>query len=233
MINLLKKFTVILVLFVSLTATVAAQTEYKRDALWAKEINAFAAADKKEFPKRGKILFVGSSSFRAWRTLREDFPDFYIINRGFGGAHLEDVNFYANQIVFPYKPKLIVLYAGENDIAAGKPVDAVFNDFKTFVASVEKNLPKSRLIVVSVKPSPARREFAAKYKQLNALMKTETERDKKHLIFVDVWTPMTDGDDEPKKDIFLGDKIHLNRKGYEIWRETLLPFIETGWKGKF
>lgn len=232
MIKFLKNILPIFALFITLAVTVAAQNDYKRAALWEKEINAFAAADKKDFPKKGKVLFVGSSSIRAWRALKEDFPEFYTINRGFGGSHLEDVNFYASRIVFAYKPKLIVLYAGENDIAAGKPIDAVFDDFKKFVSTVRQKLPKTRLIVVSIKPSPARREFTAKYKQLNDLMKTETERDK-HLLFVDVWTPMLDESGEPKKDIFLGDKLHLNHEGYKIWRETLLPFIKTGVKGSF
>ncbi len=232
MINFLKTATFIVVLLFIFQSNARAQTVYNRASLWEKEIAAFAAADKKEFPKREKILFVGSSSIRGWRTLKEDFPDYYTINRGFGGSHLEDVNFYAAGIVFPYKPKLIVLYAGENDIAAGKSVETVFADFKKFVASDRRNLPKTRLLVISVKPSPARREFTAKYKELNDLMKAETESNK-HLVFVDVWTPMLDETGEPKKDIFLGDKLHMNRGGYKIWRETLFPFIKTGLKNSF
>ena len=232
MINFLKNTIFIFVLFVIFQTGAIAQTAYTRQTLWEKEIAAFAAADKKAFPESNKTLFVGSSSIRGWRTLKEDFPDYYIVNRGFGGSHIEDVIFYAAGIVFPYKPKLIVFYAGENDIAAGKSVDAVFNDFKTFAASVKRKLPKTRLIVVSLKPSPARQEFAAKYKELNALIKTETERDK-NFLFVDVWTPMTNRDGEPKPEIFLADKLHMNREGYKIWRETLAPFIKTGLKKSF
>lgn len=232
MIKFLKNIAFIFVVFAVYQTTAGAQSPYQRANLWQKEIDAFAAADKKDFPKSNKILFVGSSSIRGWRTLKEDFPDLYIVNRGFGGSHLEDVNFYAAQIIFPYKPQLIVLYAGENDIAAGKSIDTVFNDFKTFAASVKQKLPKTRVIVVSLKPSPARKEFTAKYKELNALIKTETERDKRFL-FVDVWTPMLDDSGEPKKEIFLADKLHMNSEGYKIWRETLAPFIKTGLKKSF
>jgi lysophospholipase L1-like esterase len=232
MIKSVKKLFLFLVLLLNLQFVVFAQSDYRRGQLWEKEIAAFAGADKKEFPKKGKILFVGSSSIRGWRSLNVDFPSLYTINRGFGGSHIEDVNFYSPQIIFPYKPKLIVFYAGENDIAAGKSVETVFQDFKNFVALVRKNLPKSRLIVISLKPSPARQEFATKFKQLNNLIKTETEKDK-HLLFVDVWTPMLDADGEPKKNIFLGDRLHMNAEGYKIWRETLSPKIMLGLKGSF
>lgn len=232
MAKFLKKLAFLFVLFVSLQNVVFAQSNYQRSSLWEKEIAAFTAADQKDFPKRGKVLFVGSSSIRGWRTLEKDFPSIYPINRGFGGSHLEDVNFYASQIVFPYKPKLIVLYAGENDLVAGKSVTAVFADFKKFVSLIKKNLPKARVIVISAKPSPARWEFTSKFKELNDLLKTETDENK-NLLFVDVWLPMLDSDGEPRKDIFLGDKLHMNLAGYKIWRETLDPAIKSGLRGSF
>ncbi|MGI8883505.1 MAG: SGNH/GDSL hydrolase family protein [Pyrinomonadaceae bacterium] len=232
MVKLLKKTLLLLIVLLNLQIFAFAQSNYERTNLWEKEIAAFAAADKKESPSKGKVLFVGSSSIRGWRTLREDFPGFYTLNRGFGGSHLEDVNFYAPQIVTPYKPQLIVLYAGENDIVAGKLVEGVYDDYKKFVSIVRKKLPKTRLIFVSLKPSPSRWEFAPKFKELNALIKTHTETDK-HLLFVDVWSPMLDADGEPKKNIFQADNLHLNDEGYRIWRKTLLPFIKTGFKGNF
>jgi lysophospholipase L1-like esterase len=230
--KVLKRTLLFFALLLGLQVVVFGQSEYKRSALWEKEIAAFAAADKKEFPKKGKVLFVGSSSIRGWRTLKKDFPDIYAINRGFGGSHFEDVNHYAEQIVLPYKPKLIVLYAGENDVAAGKTIETVFNDYKRFVSIVHAKLPKTRIIVVSAKPSPSRLAFAAKYKELNSLMKAETEKDKR-LMFVDVWTPMLDETGEPKKEIFQNDRLHMNAEGYKIWRETLLPYLKTGLKGNF
>ncbi|MCU1290830.1 MAG: hypothetical protein JWN60_3059 [Acidobacteria bacterium] len=230
--KVLKRTLLFSALLLGLQVVVFGQSEYKRSALWEKEIAAFAAADKKDFPKKGKVLFVGSSSIRGWRTLKKDFPDIYAINRGFGGSHFEDVNHYAEQIVLPYKPKLIVLYAGENDIAAGKTIETVFNDYKRFVSIVHAKLPKTRIIVVSAKPSPSRLGFAAKYKELNSLMKAETEKDKR-LMFVDVWTPMLDETGEPKKEIFQNDRLHMNAEGYKIWRETLLPYLKTGLKGNF
>lgn len=228
----LKNFFLILVLLCGFGAVGAAQGDYRRAALWEKEITAFAESDKMDFPKTGGVLFVGSSSIRGWRSVGEDYPQFPIVNRGFGGSHLEDVNFYAARIVFPYKPKLIVLYAGENDLAARKSVETVFDDYKKFVRLIHENLPKTRLIFVSLKPSPARWSFTPKFKELNDLIKAETEKDKRAL-FVDVWTPMLGADGESKRDIFLGDRLHMNSAGYEIWRETLFPYIKQGFKGSF
>jgi len=228
----LKKLVFSLLLLFSLQAIAFAQNDYSRANLWEKEMQAFSELDKKDFPKKGGVLFVGSSSIRGWRTIAADFPEFRTINRGFGGSHLEDVNFYAPQIVFPYKPKLIVLYAGENDLTAGKSIETVFNDFKKFVALVHQHLPKSRLIVVSAKPSPARREFASKFQELNRLMKNEVAEDKRS-FFVDVWMPMLDTKGEPKQEIFQNDRLHLNAEGYKIWRETLYQPLKKGLKGSF
>lgn len=231
-IKFLIKFYLLLVSLVSLQISVLSQDTYQRAHLWKKEIQSFADQDKKKFPKKNGALFVGSSSIRGWRTLADDFPGFYTTNRGFGGSHLEDVNFYFEQIVFPYKPKLVVLYAGENDLVAGKSIETVFNDFKKFVSVLKQRLPKTRLIFVSLKPSPARREFASKFQELNSLIKTETGKDKR-LLFVDVWSPMLNHEGQPKKGIFLGDNLHMNSEGYKIWRETLFPLIKLGMKSSF
>lgn len=226
-----KLFSSLICLFV-LSFSLAAQESYSRENLWEKEIAAFAAADKKEVPKTGAVLFVGSSSIRGWRTVKEDFPQFQVLNRGFGGSHLEDVNHYFAQIVLPYKPKLIVLYAGENDITAGKTVERVVADYKKFVALLRENLPKSRLIFISLKPSPARWEQREKFQRTNDLIKAEIEKDKRQM-FVDVWLPMLNERGEPKAEIFQGDKLHLNAEGYKIWREVLVPHIKKGIKGNF
>jgi lysophospholipase L1-like esterase len=232
MVEFLQKNIVFFILVIGFSTISFGQDDYRRAYLWEKEIAAFSDSDKKEFPNKKRVLFVGSSSIRGWRTLEKDFPEFYTINRGFGGSHLEDVNFYAPQIVFPYKPKLIVLYAGENDVVAGKSVASVFDDFKEFITAVRKNLPKTRLIVISVKPSPARQEYNRKFDELNDLLETETKKDKR-LLFVDIRSAMLDAQKLPKKEIFQSDRLHLNAEGYRIWRDALAPHIRRGAKGYF
>ena len=225
---------ILLVLFVLIVAGLSsfAQGGYTRSDLWDKEIDAFIQGDKTNFPKPSGILFVGGSSIRMWKTLAEDFPGYATTNRGFGGAQMDDVDHYVPQIVIPYKPKLIVLYAGDNDIAGGRTPEQVVGDFKIFVSLVHKDLPKTRIIFISLKPSPSRWSMAAQYRTANQLIKAETERSK-YLLFVDVWSVMLGPDGKPKSDIFQDDRLHMNAKGYEIWRQTLLPSVKRGAKKTF
>lgn len=209
-----------------------AQSKYERSHLWEKEINAFTESDKSSAPKAGGVLFVGSSSIRGWRTAAKDFPKFKVTNRGFGGSRLEDVIHYAPRVVYPYKPKLIVLYAGENDLTAGKTVDRVFADFKQFVSETHAHLPKTRIIYISAKPSPARWKLAPVFTELNTLIKNETEKDPR-LFYVDIWPPMLTADGTPNESLFIGDKLHMKPEGYKLWQQTLLPAIQKGAKGNF
>jgi len=232
MFEFIKEFVLFFILLCVSQVIVFAQSDYQRTDLWEKEIAALVRIDKSEFPKKSSVLFVGSSSVRMWKNLAQDFRDFSTINRGFGGSQLEDVNFYAPQIVLPYKPKLIVLYAGENDINDGKTPETILEDFNKFVSIVHKNLPKTRIIFISLKPSPSRWNFAAKFQEANRLIKAATEKDKR-LLFVDVWEKMLNKSGEPRKDIFQVDELHMNSAGYEIWRETLLPQIKRGLRKDF
>lgn len=222
-----------LISFVMLFAlTARAQTAYTRAELWQKEVDAYLAADKKEFPPKNAVLFYGSSSFRLWADLANYFPKFKTINRGFGGTQFEDAIYYAKDIALPYKPKLIVVYEGDNDIASGKSVEQVFADYKTFVSLVHKSLPKTRIAYVSVKPSPSRENLWDKLRQLNALIKAETGKDKR-LAFVDIWDKMLTADGKPREELYLEDRLHMKPAGYEIWRDALTPVIAKGVKGNF
>jgi lysophospholipase L1-like esterase len=206
-------------------ASIAAGQTYERANLWQKEIDAFAEIDRRQTPPEKAVLFVGSSSFRGWRGLRADFPHVNIINRAFGSSHLEDIIYYAAQTITPYQAPTIVVYAGDNDIAAGKTVERVFADFQTLVKLIHKNTPKTRIIFVSIKPSPSRREFWNKFQQMNSLVKSETSKDKR-LIFADVWNLMLSENGEPREELYLGDRLHLKPAGYAIWREVLQKYLK-------
>ena len=146
-------FLIIFALF--FTFVVSAQT-YDRAKIWDAEINSLTEIDLKQTPPKDAVLFVGSSSIRSWKNLRRDFPQLNLINRGFGGSRLEDVNFYFDRIVAPYNPKTIVLYAGENDVNDGIAPEKVLADFQQFSKMVRARFPKAKLIYVSLKPSPTR-----------------------------------------------------------------------------
>jgi lysophospholipase L1-like esterase len=190
---------------------------------WEKDIKTFEDWDRKNSFPSDAVLFVGSSSIRLWPT-RECFGDFEVINRGFGGSQISDVNYFAGRIVLPYKPKVIVFYAGDNDIAAGKTARQVFEDYQKFDSLVQKQLPRTRIIFVSIKPSGSRWSLWNVMKEGNSMIKDFTQKDSR-LFYFDAATPLLDRNGEPNDKLFLNDKLHLNDKGYELWTKLLTPVL--------
>ena len=193
-------------------------------AQWEHEIAAFEAADKTNPPPAGAILFIGSSSIRLWKNLAEDFKGFPVINRGFGGSQMADSVFYADRIVLPYRPRQIVVYAGDNDLAAGKTAGAVLSDFQAFATTVHRALPETRICYLSIKPSPARWKLVEQMRKTNRLI-AEYARANQGLTFIDVFTLMLGEDGQPRPELFAADKLHLNETGYRLWSSTLRPYL--------
>ncbi len=189
---------------------------------WEKSIARYEAADRKQMPAPGGILFIGSSSIRRWTSLKNDFADFQVLNRGFGGSHIADSVHFAKRIVHPYKPRQIVLYAGDNDVAAGKSPETVFADFQQFVKVVHKELPKSRISFIAIKPSLSRWRLSGKMAKTNALVRDACTKDER-LDYIDIWQPMLGGNHKPKPDLFVRDGLHINDKGYSLWTTLVKP----------
>jgi lysophospholipase L1-like esterase len=191
---------------------------------WETEIEKFEEADRNSPPPKQAVLFIGSSSIRLWQNLAEDFPKVKVINRGFGGSELGDSVFYTDRIVVPYQPKTIVLYAGDNDLAAGKTPQQVFADYKLFVERVRQKLPHTKIAYISIKPSPARITLLDKAKEVNRQVKAYAEQHKK-LAYIDVFTPMLNRAGAPRPELFGPDKLHMNRSGYELWKSIVARYI--------
>jgi len=191
---------------------------------WEDEILQFEAADRQDPPKPGGILFVGSSSIRLWPQLRADFPGQSVIQRGFGGSDLPDIIHFAPRIVLPYKPKLIFLYEGDNDLAEGRTPLEVFHDYKAFVGVVHRALPSTRIVYISIKPSPERWAFAPKARVTNALIADYTATNP-WLSYVDVFTPMLGDDGLPRDELYDSDHLHMNSQGYALWKQLLTPHV--------
>ena len=190
------------------------------------EIAAFKKRDSISFPPKNAILFVGSSSFRIWQNVETSFPSHTIINRGFGGSILPDVIRYADDIIFPYQPKQIVIYCGENDIASSDTVIAqlVLERFKTLFQIIRNRMAGVPVLFVSIKPSPSRWTLKNKMIEANELIKKYLKK-KKHTYFVNVWNPMLGPDGKPIGTLFLPDKLHMNASGYAIWQKIIEPFL--------
>lgn len=190
---------------------------------WEKSIRAFEEQDAENAPPKGEILFIGSSSIVMWKT-GEDFPDLNIINRGFGGSRTSDSVQYADRIAIPYAPRLVVFYAGDNDIAGGKLPEEVFEDTKTFFAIIHEALPETRIAYIAIKPSIRRWNMVDKMRATNALVRAHTATDPR-LHFVDIDTPMIGEDGQPRPELFVDDGLHLSREGYDLWNAIIRPYL--------
>ncbi len=221
----------LVLILILLAGGLQAQTTKKSVKQWEPQIRDFELHDKTNPPPANAILFVGSSSFRIWKTTAADFPEYKVINRGFGGSQIPEINYYFSRIVTPYSPKTIVFYAGDNDLGEGKTPEDVFHDFKTFADKVHWAFPKTQILFISIKPSVARWKNKEKIIKANRLVETYA-RHTDFLHYVDIFPPMLDKDGNPRADLFLKDGLHMNRKGYEIWISALKPVLAEFHAGK-
>jgi lysophospholipase L1-like esterase len=193
---------------------------------WTAAIDKFTQADATNPPPTGGVVFVGSSSIVKWTTLQKDFPREKVIQRGFGGSELADSVYYADRIVTPYKPRAVVVYAGDNVLNAGKTPEQVFADFKALVAKIHGSVPNARIVFIAIKPSPSRWKIREKGERANALIAAECAKDPKRLRFVDIWKPMLDAKGQPRPELFVADMLHMNPEGYKIWTPLVAVELE-------
>ena len=191
---------------------------------WETNIRAFEERDKEDPPPKEAILFAGSSSIVGW-DLPKYFPDMKTVNRGFGGSQITDSTHFAGRIILPHKPKVIVLYAGDNDIAGGKTPEQVAKDLQAFVKKVHDALPETRILFIAIKPSIARWNLVDAMRDANARIKAITEKDKR-LEYVDIDTPMIGKDGKPRPELFKDDGLHLNHEGYLLWTSLVMPYLK-------
>lgn len=209
-----------LLLALSLGRLLAAEAPDK----WEKDIAAFEKADAAARPPDGCIVFTGSSSVRLWKTLAADFPDLPVVNRGFGGSQLADAIRYADRIVLPYKPRQVLVYGGTNDLKSGdRTVDQVVADFETFAAKIKAGAPDARIGFISIAPNPARWNLIEDFRTVNSRVQAICAA--KGYDYIDVHSAMLGADGKPLPDIYVADQLHMNEKGYAIWKRVIGPHL--------
>lgn len=196
------------------------------DSRWKASFDAFAAADRQQMPMSGGVLFIGSSSIRLWDGLERAFQGVPALKRGFGGARMSDVAAYVDRLVLPYRPRLVIVYAGDNDLAEGRTPREVLGSFREFVGRVHAELPETRIAYVSIKPSPQRAALMPQAVQANALIASHAAATPR-VEFIDVYSLMLDGDGRPRPDLYGSDALHLNDAGYALWRSVIAPYLES------
>lgn len=193
-------------------------------ARWEKEIAAYEAQDREQPPGKGGVVFIGSSTIRRWKTLDADFPGQCAINRGFGGSQIVDATHFAERLVFPHAPRMVVLRSGGNDIHNGKSPEQVFEDYKAFVVKVHKRLPKATIVFISISPAPSRWAERDDYKVLNTLVEKYARR-KSYLKYVETYEMVLRPDGQARDELFVADRLHFSEEGYRLLADRVRPFL--------
>jgi len=196
---------------------------------WTKQVEAYEKRDAEHPPREGGVVFAGSSSIRMWPDLEETFKSHGALKRGIGGSHISDQIYWADRLTLRYKPSQIVFYAGDNDVAGGKNAERILEDFKRFVATVRKALPKVWVHFLAIKPSPRRENIWPEMARANRLV-AEYAKAEPRLTFIDIAKPMLDENGHPRRDIFLKDMLHMNREGYGLWEPLVRKALAEGIK---
>ncbi|WP_343688294.1 GDSL-type esterase/lipase family protein [Chitinophaga sp.] len=212
----------ILLLLLALTVIQVSHAQDK-PRFWD-DVQTIKHYDQMYAPPANPILFVGSSSIRKWEDAERTFAAYDVLNRGIGGAVVNDIIFYLNDIVFPYHPREIVLYVGENDIPAGATPDTVLERTKRLITAIRAQLPEIPVTYISIKPSPSRDQYRQTVQAANSLIKEYLNTQHK-ITWVDVFTPMLTRDGNSRPEIFQSDMLHLNKDGYKIWKKLIEPTL--------
>lgn len=196
-------------------------------AIWARQIAAFKKQDARNAPPVGAIVFTGSSSIRFWKTLQQDMAPLPVLNRGFGGAKINHVVYYADQIVTPYHPKAVVLFAGTNDLGQfnTKTAQEVFEGYVKFVNTIHTALPQTPIYYIAITPTPSRWKYWPIANEANRRIKAYTETDHR-LHFIDMTNDILGSDGRPRRELFIWDKLHPSKKGYALWTAIIKPILE-------
>jgi lysophospholipase L1-like esterase len=205
-----------------LAVCLSAQTAERWDAA----IQKFEDQDKVSPPPQNGIVFIGASSIVRW-NLPEYFPELgaKAINRGFGGSQSVDSVRYVERIVVPYHPRIVVYYAGDNDVEANVPAREIAHQFELFDQKVQAALPQTKIIFISIKPSIRRWKWIETIRSANAMVKAYCAKEK-HLAFMDIEQQMLGADGKPNPDLLVADGLHMTPAGYRIWTAALKPLLK-------
>lgn len=222
-INIMTKLMTFLLLGLLVQTTLQAQEQGPER--WESTIQKFEKSDLENPVEPGRVLFVGSSSIAKWQDVGDYFPDQKVLNRGFGGSQFSDLIYYADRVIYPYKPSKIFIYEGDNDVGAGDKPKDILKEAKKLRKMIAKNLGKEvPVIFISPKPSVARWNLQEQYLETNALLKKFADK-KAYTEYADVWYPALDENGMVFKHIFVQDNLHMNADGYKIWQQVLKDFF--------
>ena len=215
----MKKLSLIFFLFITFVIAKGQNHAFYKD------IQRFKKQDSIKFPPKKAVLFIGSSTFTKWTDVAAYFPGHTIINRGFGGSSLPDVIYYVKDIVYPYHPKQVVIYCGENDFTGGASAKLVAERVQQLFNAIREKYPKVRITYISIKPSPSREKYRPLMVEANTMIGAMISK-MKRTNYINTYDAMFDTEGKVMTDIFLSDNLHMNAKGYAIWAKIMEPYLQ-------
>ena len=212
----MKRVLSIAVIILAFNAAGAAQNH----SFFQREVDSIVKRYSSKAGSANLIVFTGSSSIRFWHDLNSAFPGRNIINTGFGGSKMSDLLYFRENTILRYRPETVLIYEGDNDIASGKNPEEVLSEADSLLSLIHERLPDTKVIMLSVKPSPSRWQLREKYLDLN--MRYRALPSKYGFVsFADMWSPLVGSSGRPRGEFFLADSLHLNGAGYSVWAEVL------------
>ncbi|WP_159523063.1 GDSL-type esterase/lipase family protein [Sunxiuqinia indica] len=218
------KISLVLITTILIAGNIAF-AQYDPEVKWGESIAKYEKKDSVSMPEPGGILMLGSSSFTIWQDVGDYFPGKNMVNRGFGGSEMSDVLFFKERLILPYQPKQIILYEGENDIAAGEKPDSIFAELLQLVEWTRVQIPGVQISLVSMKPSPKRWELKETMLVMNRKLK-QFAAENEDIDFINIWDPLLEPDGVPENENYREDLLHLNAKGYKIWQKAMSPYLK-------
>jgi lysophospholipase L1-like esterase len=191
---------------------------------FADRLREFEAEDQRELFAPGGIVFIGSSSIHFWEGLRGDFPAYRVLNRGIAGAQTSDLLMVLPRLVHRYSPRQVVIYVGTNDLSAGKSNDQVLRDLSTLFDQIRVSFPQTRISWIELAPNPARWWLLETFRDLNSKVAAGVS-ERSSFEIIPVFHAMLGEDGRPLQGIFREDQLHLNARGYALWKALIGPYL--------
>jgi lysophospholipase L1-like esterase len=193
---------------------------------WKQRVEQMVQRDQQNPPKKEAVMFVGSATIAGW-DVKHYFPQYETVNRGIGASMIDEATYYADQLIIPYKPSTIVFYSGDNDTAYGVPTEMIADHFRAFVTKIHSALPKTQIVVMSIRPSMRRLEVWDAVVAANEQLRSICAKDSKTLQFVDLSPLLLTSDGKPRRELLGDDQHHLNKDGFDLISPVVGKAIET------
>ncbi|WP_431295215.1 GDSL-type esterase/lipase family protein [Pedobacter sp. P26] len=120
-----------------------------------------------------------------------------------------------------YKPKALVVYAGDNDLGDGRNPEEIFIFFQQLMVKVNIRFGNLPCYFISLKPSIHRWHIADQFRYTNNLIESEIIKLHGNWKFIDVFKKMLDKSGHPNPSLYDYDGLHLSEEGYRLWTESV------------